>query len=97
MKSNTVLLFIIVGISIGWLWYTKYSREGFQTEPKKITSSLSSPEQVTPDTCILLKNLHEQVKSKYVIAEKDNNPYLKDLLSSSITEMEKNLAKLGCS
>jgi hypothetical protein len=70
------------------------SREGFQAE--SIPSILKSPEQVTSDTCVLLKNLLEQVKAKYSTAKASNNSYLIDLLASSISEMEKNLKNMGC-
>lgn len=87
-----ILVFVFV---IAILWFTNKTREGFQTD-KPVSSSLSSPDQVTSDTCILMKNLYEQVKARYVQAQKDNNPYIIDVLGSSISEMEKNMKSMGC-
>jgi hypothetical protein len=94
MKQHIIILIFVFVIAI--LWYSNKSREGFQTD-KPISSSLSSPDQVTSDTCVLMKNLYEQIKARYVTAQKDNNPYVTDMLSASISEMEKNIKNMGCS
>ena len=94
MKQNIIILIIII-ITIYFIWYNIKNREGFQTT-SPVTSILSSPTQNTPDTCTFIKNIYEQIKAKYILAQSQNNSYLTDLLASSITEMEKNIATMGC-
>jgi len=96
MQKNIIILGIVIVVIGSIFWYYKKTREGFQTAPVPITSILNSPDQATPNVCVIVNNIHQQLKAQYIKIKNENNPYLTDMLTASIKSSEEQLNKMGC-
>jgi len=96
-KIITIIIILIVGIII--LRYFLNTREGFQTDSsttdEPVTSSVE-PGVPTPEACILLNSMYENMKANYIKAEEGKNPYILNSLSASLNHVKKSLTDIGC-
>lgn len=101
MNQKTIILTVVV-LSILILAYFSNMREGFQAEAEAEPSTTvppvtsNEPRTATPEACILLLSMYENMKENYTKAEASGNPYILNSLSSSIKHVQESLTEVGC-
>ena len=98
-KKTMILSFVVLSILI--IAYFSNIREGFQTEAEPEVSTTVPPTtdettKASPEACVLLLGMYENMKENYLKAEASSNPYILNSLSVSIKNVQQSLTEVGC-